>query len=225
MTTPVSHFRPHSAVSSEILTGYHPPPSVLLWFGSLWLLLISKNEIEAERTPVLYHWEDPVRISEGAWHFDRKGIPESVPKMETVWQVSICGRELLRGWWRPIGLTVSFMIFTASVWNILDKPLYKQHSYVSNQFILDRPLYKQHSYVSNQFILDIPLYKQHSYLSNQFISGRPLYKQHSYVSNQFIFPMKSSYFRLPIANCITILSRLCVIVQGKEMIILLLMKE
>jgi hypothetical protein len=29
--------------------------------------------------------------------------------------VSTCRRELLRAWWRPIGLMVSFMIFTASV--------------------------------------------------------------------------------------------------------------
>jgi hypothetical protein len=36
--------------------------------------------------------------------------------------VSTCGRELLRGWWRPIGLMVCFMIFTASVRNILDTP-------------------------------------------------------------------------------------------------------
>jgi hypothetical protein len=42
--------------------------------------------------------------------------------METVGPVSICGRELLRGWWRPIGLTASFMIFTASVRNILGTP-------------------------------------------------------------------------------------------------------
>jgi hypothetical protein len=28
--------------------------------------------------------------------------------------------RILRGWWRPIGLMVSFVIFTASVRNILD---------------------------------------------------------------------------------------------------------
>jgi hypothetical protein len=41
---------------------------------------------------------------------------------ETVGPVSTCGRELLRGWWRPIGLMVSFMISTASVRNILTRP-------------------------------------------------------------------------------------------------------
>jgi hypothetical protein len=51
---------------------------------------------------------------------DRKGLPGSVPNMkETVGPVPICGRELLRGYWRPIVVTVSFMIFKASVQNIL----------------------------------------------------------------------------------------------------------
>jgi hypothetical protein len=41
---------------------------------------------------------------------------------KTVGLVSTCGRELLRWWWWPIRLTVSFMVFTASVCNILDTP-------------------------------------------------------------------------------------------------------
>jgi hypothetical protein len=49
---PVSHFCPHPAVSGKIINGCHPPLTVLPWFGTLWLLSTSKNEIEAERTPV-----------------------------------------------------------------------------------------------------------------------------------------------------------------------------
>jgi len=94
-------------------------------FGTLWLLPISKTEIEAIRTPVWYQWGDRGRIGESAWHSDRKGLPGSVPKMEeTVGPVSTCGRELLRRWRRPIGLMVSFTIFTASVRKILDQPMY-----------------------------------------------------------------------------------------------------
>jgi hypothetical protein len=53
---------------------------------------------------------------------------QKIPKMEeTVRPVSTCGRELLRKWWRPIGLMVIFMIFTALVRNILDKPSYWCH--------------------------------------------------------------------------------------------------
>jgi hypothetical protein len=53
--------------------------------------------------------------SQSAWHSDRKILPGSVPKMEeTVGPVSTCGGELLRGWWQPTGLIVSFIIFTES---------------------------------------------------------------------------------------------------------------
>jgi hypothetical protein len=58
--------------------------------------------------------------SQSAWHSYKTGLPVSVPKMETVGPVSTCGMELLRGRWRPIGLMVRFMIFTASVRNNLN---------------------------------------------------------------------------------------------------------
>ena len=118
---PVSHFRLHPPVSGEKQDGCHPPPNIFPWFGTLWLLPISKNEIEAERTPVWYQWGDTGQIAESAWHSDRKGLPGSVPKMEEkVGPVSTCGRELLQGWQGPIGFIVSFTIFTASVQKILD---------------------------------------------------------------------------------------------------------
>jgi hypothetical protein len=93
---PVSHFRPHPAVSGETKNACHSPLTVLPWFGTLWLLPISKNE--TERTPVWYHWVDPGRIAGSAWYSDRKGLPGSVPKMEAaVGPVFTCGRKLLRG--------------------------------------------------------------------------------------------------------------------------------
>ena len=86
----------------------------------------TRTHIQAERTPVRYHWGHPGRNAESAWHSHRKELPGFVPKMEeTVGPVSTCGRELLRGWRRPIGLMVSFMVFTASVRKILDPPTYQ----------------------------------------------------------------------------------------------------
>ena len=76
---PVSNFRLHPTVSGEKQNCSYPPPTVLPWYVTLWLLHTSKNEIEAERTPVRYHWEDPGRIAESAWHSDRKGLSGSVP--------------------------------------------------------------------------------------------------------------------------------------------------
>jgi len=114
---PVSHFRPHPAVSGEKQNGCHSPPTP-------WFLPISKNETEAEQMPVWYQWIDTGQIAECAWHSDKKGLPGSVPKMEErVGPVSICRKELLRGWQQPIGLMVSFTIFTASVRKILDTTL------------------------------------------------------------------------------------------------------
>jgi hypothetical protein len=43
---------------------------------------------------------------------------------EMVGPLSTCCRELLWGWWRQIGLMVSFIILTVSVWNILDTASY-----------------------------------------------------------------------------------------------------
>jgi hypothetical protein len=71
---PVSHFRPHPTFSGETNNGSHPPPAVLPWFGTLRLLLITKSVIKAERTPVWYHWGDPVRIAGSSWHSERKGL-------------------------------------------------------------------------------------------------------------------------------------------------------
>jgi hypothetical protein len=65
-------------------------------------------------------------MAESAWRSDRKGFPGSIPKIEEMMgPMSTCGRDLLQGWWRPIGSMVSFMIFTATVRNILDRPSYK----------------------------------------------------------------------------------------------------
>ena len=99
--------------------------AVIPWFGTLWLLPISKNETEAERTPVWCQWGDTGRIAESARHSDRKRLPGSVPKMKkTVGPVSTCRRELFRGWRRPISIMVSFTIFTMSVRKILDTTSY-----------------------------------------------------------------------------------------------------
>jgi hypothetical protein len=126
---PVSDFCPHPSVSGETKSGCHPPPNVLPWFGALWLLPISKNETEAERR----RFDTIVEIqteSQRVLDTDRKGLPGSVPKTEG--QVFTCERELLRGWWRPIGFMVSFMNFTSSVRNILDTPSYVKLSLCSD---------------------------------------------------------------------------------------------
>jgi hypothetical protein len=62
------------------------------------------------------HWGDPCRIAKSDWHW-QKMTSRKRPK-----NGRDGGRELLRGWRRPIGLIVSFMIFTASGQYILARP-------------------------------------------------------------------------------------------------------
>jgi hypothetical protein len=93
----VSHFSPQPAVSGEtkklLSSPIHRTP--LIWHPMISSCF--QNEIESERTSVWYQWGDPGRIAESAWHYERKGLPGNVPKMEeTVRPVSTCGRELLR---------------------------------------------------------------------------------------------------------------------------------
>ena len=120
---PVSHFRPHPPVSGEKQNCCYPPPTILPWFGTLWLLFPKmKLKLKGRRFDTI---EEIQVESQRVLDTDIKGLPGSVPKMEeTVGLMSACGRELLRGWRRPIGLMVSFMIFAASVWKILDQPSY-----------------------------------------------------------------------------------------------------
>jgi hypothetical protein len=120
---PIWHFRPHPAVFGEIQNGCYPhtpnspdlAPCGFFLFPKIKLKLKGRRfdtieEIQAESQIVL----DTLK---------EKDFQEAFQKRRRRWdQFSASGRELLRGWWRPIGLMLSFMIFTVSVRNILDSP-------------------------------------------------------------------------------------------------------
>jgi hypothetical protein len=84
MTTP--HLTLLSSPSSfwRNTFGCHPPPTALPWFGTLWLLPISKNKIEAERTLVWYHSGDPGRIAE-CLTLTEKDFQEAFQKLRRWW--------------------------------------------------------------------------------------------------------------------------------------------
>jgi hypothetical protein len=121
---PVSHFRSHPAVSGEIYNGCHPPPTVLPWFGTLWRFPISKNEIEAERTPVWFCWVDAGRIVESAWHSDRKKNARERSKNRGDGGTGFYMREGTTSRLRAADRLYGNFIFTASVRSILDKSSY-----------------------------------------------------------------------------------------------------
>jgi hypothetical protein len=98
----------HFLAKNKILS---PPPTVIPWFATLWLLPISKMKLRWKDAG-LVHWGD----TESACHCDRKGLTGSVPKIKKiVGTVSTYERKNLRGWRCPISIMVSFTIFTASV--------------------------------------------------------------------------------------------------------------
>jgi hypothetical protein len=116
---PVSHFTPHPAFSGEIQMAVIPPYcTLLIWHP------VTYSYFQKQNWSWKYAGLIPLRRSRPNRRVldnDSKGLPGSIPKMEeAVGPVSTCGREILWGWWRPIGLMVSFMIFTAAVRNILD---------------------------------------------------------------------------------------------------------
>jgi hypothetical protein len=133
---PVSHFRPHPPVSRENTK----------WMSS-----------PTHRNPLIWHPVNSSYFQKLNWSWKAAGlIPfrRSRPNRKeclTLWQkrtsrnhskIGGDGRtgaymreELLRGWWRPIGLMVSFIIFTASVRNILDISSYIA-TWKSREFLL-----------------------------------------------------------------------------------------
>jgi hypothetical protein len=114
---PLSYCRPHPVVSGEKLKFCHPPPTVLPWFGTLWLLIF-KNEIEAERKPFWYHWG---RIDESAW---QKMTSRKRSKNEGDGGTGVYMREETTSRVMPADRPYGFMNFTVSVRNILDIPSY-----------------------------------------------------------------------------------------------------
>jgi hypothetical protein len=68
--------------------------------------------------------EEIQALSQSAWYSERKGLPESVPKMEMRWDLCLrAGGEYFDA---DGDLMVNFVIFTSLVRNILELPIYGQ---------------------------------------------------------------------------------------------------
>jgi hypothetical protein len=97
----ISHLRPHPVVSDETQNGCHPPLySPDLGHCDFYLLPKMKLKLKGRRFG---------------------NVEEFQAEWQRVGPVSTYGKELCRGWGRPICLVMSFMIFTASVRNILGR--------------------------------------------------------------------------------------------------------
>jgi hypothetical protein len=98
--------------------------------------------------------------------------------------VSTCRRELLRRWWWSIGLMVSFMIFTVSVRNILDRPSYQSSAPSSERSAIahvTRYSRQFWSSITSQLSTDI----SEQMHSNVYLSGNILYRSASSLQELF----------------------------------------
>ena len=69
---------------------------------------------------------EEIRITVGTWHNSKKGLPGMLPGMaETLGPLYSCKRGVLWGWWRNLTSKVSKLLFTSTVLELLDTPLYE----------------------------------------------------------------------------------------------------
>ena len=75
--------------------------------------------------------EDSRGITAGTWHNSKKGLPGMLPSIaETQGPLYSCKRGVLWRWWRNLSSKVSKHLFTSTVLELLDTPLYMSSSHV-----------------------------------------------------------------------------------------------
>ena len=103
-----------------------PPSPVLTRSGPLWLFPLPQAEASDEGSNIRHHWRDSRGITAGTWHNSKKGLPEMLPSMaETLGPLYLCRRGVLWRWWRNLTSKVSKLLFTSTVLELLDTPLYE----------------------------------------------------------------------------------------------------
>ena len=122
---------------SQFLAKKHdsgPPYSPDL--APLWLFPLPQAEASDEGSKIRQHWRDSRRIAAGTWHNSKKGLPGMLPSMaETLGPLYSCKRGLLWRWWKNLTSKVSKLLFTSTVLELLDTPLYNKYMCVRVQYM------------------------------------------------------------------------------------------
>ena len=101
----------------------HPPYSSDL--VPLWIFPLPQAEVPDEVSKIRHHWRDSRGIAVGTWHNSKKGLPGMLPSMaEMLGPLYSCKRGVLWRWWRNLTSKVSKLLFTSTVLELLDTPLY-----------------------------------------------------------------------------------------------------
>ena len=98
--------------------------------GPLWLFPLPQAEASDEGLKIRHHWRDSRGIAAGTWQNSKKGLAGMLPSMtETLGPLYSCKRGVLWRWWRNLTSKVSKLLFTSTVLELLDTPLYIQTLY------------------------------------------------------------------------------------------------
>ena len=96
-------------------------------------------EASDEGSKIRHHWRDSRGIAAGTWHSSKKGLPGMLPSMaETLGPLYSCRRGVLWRWWRNLTSKVSKLLFTSTVLEILDTPLYSTPNQIEQELLEDR---------------------------------------------------------------------------------------
>jgi len=78
-----------------------------------------------EGSKIRHHWRDSRGIAAGTWHNSKKGLTGMLPSMaETLGPLYLCKMGVLWRWRRNLTSNVSKLLFTSTVLELSDTPLY-----------------------------------------------------------------------------------------------------
>ena len=104
------------------------PIPILTRSGTLWLFPLPQAEASDEGSKIRHHWRDSRGIAAGNWHNSKKGFPEMLPSMaETLEPLYSWKRGVLWRWWRDLISTISKLLFTSTVLELLGTSLYNSY--------------------------------------------------------------------------------------------------
>jgi hypothetical protein len=103
--------------------GCGPPTPLLAWFGPLWFLLVSENEIPAKRVSFPGCLWNSGTITDHPTSDSKMSVPAVLPAVaEMLDLVHKLGRGLLWKWYWPV-TKVSIYFIMNSIWELFDTPL------------------------------------------------------------------------------------------------------
>jgi hypothetical protein len=111
------------SVSGPKIDYLHGTLMLFLWFGSKWLLAVSKNTVYLKETKISGYQSHPTKCDDGTESYSITGVPKIFPTMvASLGYVHSCSRGVLWRW--PISVSCKYRGTTAvkSFWEFIVMP-------------------------------------------------------------------------------------------------------